>query len=185
MYARDMVLGPILRGNLITLEPPQLEDLDTFRAWFAKPDVTRFLLVRLPPSREQEEEWYRKMADDHARVVWKIVAEGQAIGTTALHEIDWINRHATSGTIIGDNGQWGKGFGSEVVRLRTKFAFEELGLERLETHSMAENRRMHRCLEKSGYQKIATRRRYTYFENSWHDAFIFELLRDEWTARDA
>jgi RimJ/RimL family protein N-acetyltransferase len=179
------MLGPTLRGDLITLEPAEVEDLDTFRRWFADLEVTRFLLARFVPSEQQEMEWYTRASAAQDTVHWKIVREGLTIGVTALHDVDYHNGSATSGTIIGDQSQHGHGFGTEVVRLRTGFAFGELHLQRLETESLAENIPMHRCLEKSGYTKIGRRRRRIYRGGVWHDAFIFELLREEWEERSA
>jgi RimJ/RimL family protein N-acetyltransferase len=41
---------------------------------------------------------------------------------------------------------------------------------------------MHRALEKSGYRKIARRRRMYLTEGAWRDDYVFELLREEWEA---
>jgi UDP-4-amino-4,6-dideoxy-N-acetyl-beta-L-altrosamine N-acetyltransferase len=179
------MLGPTLRGDLITLQPAEVADLDTFRRWFADLEITRFLLARFVPSEQQEIDWYARMCAAQDTVHWKIVREGRTIGVTALHDVDYLNGSATSGTIIGDRSQHGHGFGTEVVRLRTGYAFDELNLQRLETESLAENIPMHRCLEKSGYVKIGRRRRRIYRGGAWHDAFIFELLREEWEERES
>jgi len=178
------MLGPILRGEKISLEPMRLEDIDTFRDWLSDLEITRYLLVRFVPSRRQEEEWYDHAARNESSVHWSIVAGGTPIGNTGIHGIDWINRHATTGTIIGDREYWGKGYASEAVRLRTGYAFSELGLERLETESLAENHAMHRVLEKSGYIRIGLRRRHVYRGGTWHDAILFELLRQDWLTRN-
>jgi len=85
--------------------------------------------------------------------------------------------------VIGDRAARGKGYASEVVRLRTAFAFEELGLERLESETFTENAPMQRALETSGYRRIGTKRHYYYRGGTWHDIYLFELLRDEWQAR--
>jgi RimJ/RimL family protein N-acetyltransferase len=177
------MLGPILRGKKISLEPIQHDDLEQFRRWLADPQVTRYLLTRFVPSAKSEEEWYEKAASDQASVYWSIILDGRAIGVTSLNRIDWLNRHAISGLFIGEVIEWGKGYASEVVQLRTIYAFEELGLERLETESLTENIPMHRALEKVGYQKIGQRRHYTYRGGRWHDAYIFELLHEEWLTR--
>jgi RimJ/RimL family protein N-acetyltransferase len=174
------MLGPTLRGALISLQPPDLSDLETFRQWFADLETTRYILMRFVPSAHAEEEWYAQISTSPDTVQWKIVADGRTIGTTALHNIDHLNASATTGTLIGDRSQHGKGFGTEVVRLRTAYAFNELNLQRLETESLADNIPMRRCLEKSGYTKIGTRTRRLYKGGRWHDGFIFELLRDDW-----
>jgi RimJ/RimL family protein N-acetyltransferase len=177
------MLGPVLRGDQVSLEPSELDDLPLFRRWLGDLEVTRYLLVRFVPSEKQEQEFYDHISGDNAAIHWKIVAGGRTIGATGLHNIDWINRHAISGLFIGERGEWGKGYASEVVMLRTAYAFRELGLERLESESFVENLGMHRALEKSGYQKIGRRRHQVYRDGAWHDVFIFELLRQDWEAQ--
>lgn len=174
------MLGPIITGDRLSLAPAQPDDLPLFCAWFADREVTRYLLTRFPPSPQQEEDWYKRIASSEHDVHWVMKLGGQTIGITGIHAIDWINRHATSGTLIGDRGNWGKGYATEAVRLRTAYAFNDLGLERLETESLAVNAGMHRALERSGYRRFATRRRYIYSDGGFQDVHLFELLRDEW-----
>lgn len=174
------MLGPILRGERIRLEPSTPADLPVFVRWFADTQVTRYLLKRFVPSEGQEAEWYDSVTRSHSTVHWRLVAEDRTIGVTGIHGIDWLNRHAASGLVIGERSEWGKGYASEAVELRTAFAFEELGLERLETCSLTENVAMHRALEKTGYRKLARRRHVYWRAGRWHDDFLFELVRDEW-----
>ena len=174
------MLGPIIRGERLSLAPAGPDDLPLFCSWFARPDVTRYLLTRFVPSPQQEEEWFRRTSESVSDVYWVMKLQGKTIGSTAIHGIDWINRHATTGTMIGDPRHWGKGYATEATRLRTAYAFEELGLERLETESFAENVGMHRALERSGYTRIATRRHVMYAGGRWHDTYLFELLREDW-----
>lgn len=178
------MFGPVLRGKGLSLEPPRLDNLALYCGWFADVDVTRYMLVRFPASLQQEEEWYTSMARSTSDVVWNIVVDGEIIGNTGIHSIDWISRHGSTGSVIGNRSMWGKGYGSESVRLRTAYAFEELGLERLESESFADNVAMHRALEKSGYRKFATRSHYVYRGGRWHDCYLFEVLREEWAAHN-
>jgi len=179
------MLGPNIRGQKIHLEPVKHDDLDIFRSWFADEQVTRYLLRRFVPGEKAEEEWFERASSAEDVVCWSIVHDGKTIGNTAIVAIDWINRHAITGLIIGDTSQWGQGIASETVRLRTHFAFQELNLERLESESYEANVAMHRALEKSGYQKVGRRRHQMFREGAWHDTFIFEVLRDGWLAERA
>lgn len=179
------MLGPILSGERVVLAPATPEDLPAFCAWFADREITSTLLTRFPPSLKQEEEWYERTAASQRDVHWAVRVDNRTIGVVDIAGIDWINRHATTGTIIGDRSQWGKGYATEAVRLRTAYAFQDLGLERLESESLIHNVAMHRALEHSGYHRIATRRRYIYGGGEWHDAHVFEVLREEWTTLGA
>jgi hypothetical protein len=53
------MLGPILRGEKISLEPAKPSDLPVFVRWFADTGVTRYLLARFVPSESQEADMHR------------------------------------------------------------------------------------------------------------------------------
>ena len=179
------MLGPTLQGKLISLQPARPEDAVLRLRWFADLDVTRLYGAPGVPSRRQEEEKIERDARDDSVILWRIDLDGESIGQAFLKEIDWMHRQARSGMWIGDRAHWGKGYGSEVVRLRTAFALGELGLERIETSSMTANVGMHRALERSGFRQIGRRTHCSWFSGAWHDEFIYELLREEWAARES
>ena len=177
------MLGPLRRGEKVNLEPPEVGDLPALRAWLADYDAVPYLGPSSVRSLAQLESWYEQVAGDEARIQWRIAAAGRVVGMTHLAHVDYRNRHATGGVVIGERAERGKGYAGEAVRLRAAFAFEELGLERLESETFAENVPMQRALERAGYRRIGTRHRYYYRGGRWHDVSLFELLRDEWGAR--
>ena len=178
------MFGPIIEGERIRLEPPKIEYASTYIHWFADPELTRYMLVRNPPSLRQEEDWLERIAASQADIVWAIVMRenGKLIGNTGLHQIDWRHRHAHSGIIIGEPTQWNKGYGTEAMRLRTKYAFRELGLEKVLTSVYSGNKGSRRALEKVGYKQCGLLRRNRFFHGQWHDEWLGEVLRDEWEA---
>ena len=110
------------------------------------------------------------------------MVDDRLIGTTGIHSIDWPNRNAVTGNLIGAKDLWGKGYGSETVAVRTRYAFELLGLEKLKTLVLAENLASRRALEKSGYQQCGLQRREEWRRGAWHDVWLGEVLRDDWLA---
>jgi [ribosomal protein S5]-alanine N-acetyltransferase len=177
------MLGPTLHGHAINLEPAQPEDAPLRQQWFADLEVTRLYTSPGVPSLKQEEESFDRAARDDSVVLWRITLDGVAIGQSFLYELDWMHRQSLTGMWIGERTLWGKGYGSEAVRLRTDYAFGELGLERIETSSMASNVGMHRALERSGYRRVGVRTHRYLYRGEWQDEYIFELLRDEWLER--
>src|SRR5438034_9539207 len=57
-----IMYGPHIEGARVTLAPPLPSYVDDYLRWFSDPAVTRYLNLRNPPSREQEEEFLRRMA---------------------------------------------------------------------------------------------------------------------------
>ena len=174
------MLGPILTGKLVTLAPSQPEHLPNFCQWFADPDVTRFILRVAPPTLKQDGEWLERIGRSETHVEWAILVGDRHVGATGLHEIHWQIRHAKSGLLIGEKDCWGRGYATEAMRLRTAYAFEQLGLEKVWTTAYVENVASRRALERVGYREVGVHRRHFYRNGRWHDLWVAELLREDW-----
>jgi aminoglycoside 6'-N-acetyltransferase len=66
------------------------------------------------------------------------------------------------------------------MRVRTRWAFEELGLHRIESECFAENVASARCLEKAGYRRFGTARKRHWRGGRWHDAILWEILDEDY-----
>lgn len=174
------MFGPILRGTRVTLRPVTKEDLPNYVRWFADTEVTRYLATRFPFSMQQEEEWFARMGEDRDNLAWAIEADGAHIGGVGIHRLDWVNGTAITGTIIGEKRYWGQGIGSEAVALRTRYAFYELNLHKLNSETFLENPAIHRVLEKVGYRRVGVLRHEYWREGAWRDTVIWEVLRADW-----
>jgi RimJ/RimL family protein N-acetyltransferase len=176
------MFGPIIEGERIRLVPMTPEMLPNYIRWFSDPEVTRYLGNMFPPTIAQENEWYENVAKSERDLLWAIMVGDKHIGSTGLHAISWRNRRAITGNMIGDKSEWGKGYGSEAVRLRTRYAFHDLGLEKLETEAFLDNKASQRCLEKAGYRQYGVRRRHEFRDGRWQDMWVADILREEWLA---
>jgi RimJ/RimL family protein N-acetyltransferase len=179
------MFGPILHGASVTLAPLEPEHLERYCHWFADADVTRFLKMRYPPTLAEEHAWFERTAASGKDVVWGLFADGQHIGSTAIHRIDWSNRRAQTGILIGDRTWWRRGIATQSHALRTRYAFEELNLEKLVTTVIEGNTASQRALERVGYCSIGVHRRHEFRQGRWWDTRILELLRDDWLARQS
>jgi RimJ/RimL family protein N-acetyltransferase len=136
-----------------------------------------------PLSRAEEERWVESLASRREDIVLAIeVRAGDQwvhIGNVGLHRIDWKNRTATLGIVIGEREYWGKGYGTEAVRTMLRYAFEELGLNRVELETYSFNPRAIRCYEKAGFKREGVRRQALYRNGKFHDVILMGILRDE------
>ncbi len=174
------MFGPLIKGEHVTLRPPTTEDAACFVRWFADMEVTRYLGHRTGVSLQQEEEFFKKIGESKDDLFWVIEAEGKSIGATGIHRIDWLSAHGTTGILIGEKDCWRKGYASEVMALRTRYAFRELNLHKLMTEAFEENAASKRALEKVGYKKIGLRREHFFTRGRWHDVWLGEVLRSDW-----
>jgi [ribosomal protein S5]-alanine N-acetyltransferase len=172
--------GPVIEGKLVRLRPPRPEDAGTMITWFEDIEVTRFLLLRNPPGIEAEKEWLDKMSREPNDIVWVVEHHGAAVGTTAIHAIDWKNGFGTTGTVIGDKSVWGKGLGRELMQLRCWYAFTQLPLRKLKSAYFDGNEASARAQAAAGYREIGRHRADMFIDGEWRDHVLTEVLRADW-----
>jgi len=172
--------GPVLVGTKVTLRPPDDSDAARFVDWFGDLEVTRYQPRPFPLGLLQEEGFLKALGESTTDVFWMLEADGQAIGATGIHRIDWLHAHGATGIVIGVKSEWGKGRASEAMRLRTEYAFRQLNLHKLTSGAFLENEPSRRALQKAGYREVGIEREHFFREGRWHDHWLCEVRRDEW-----
>jgi len=143
------------------------------------PEITATLEFNLGISRKQEEAFFDRIeGPGDSEFVWAILDETERhIGFLGLSGINWRNRAGTGGLVIGERSVWGQGYASDAVRVRTRFAFAQLGLHRINGHTF--NPAMKRVYEKCGYRHEGTARQMFYRDGRWHDVDLYGILESD------
>ncbi len=171
--------GPTLTGDRICLEPPSAALAELYCGWFGDTMVNLYT-HRFPPSLNTATEWVEEAEKSEKHVLWMVTLDGQPIGMAQVDTINWHHRHADIALILGVQALWGKGYGTEAVRLMTRFTFEELNLEKLTGEAIVENTGSVRAMEKAGFRQWGLARKHFYQAGHWSDVWFGEILRDEW-----
>ena len=165
------------------LRPIERDDLPRFVAWFSDPEVRRHLSIYLPFSLTQEEHWFEslqeKLAQQNDVVLAIETSEGIHIGNTGLHDINWKERSAELGIVIGEKTHWDHGYGSAAIRTLLQLAFDEMNLHRVFLRVDADNGRGIHCYEKVGFEREGTLRQAVFREGTYHDQYIMSILQSE------
>jgi RimJ/RimL family protein N-acetyltransferase len=177
----------MIYGEKVRLRPVERADLPRYVEWFADPEVRDGLSMHLGFSLAQEEQWFesalkREPNEQPFALDAKTPDGWTLIGNMGFHEIDWRNRHAEFGIVIGDKNFWGQGYGTDAVKTLAHFGFAELNLERIWLRVFDNNSRAIRCYEKAGFKLEGRLRRSRYHDGQYDDTLIMALLRDEWEA---
>ncbi len=157
--------------------------------WLNDSDVTRWMhMGDFPLTRMAEEEYFARIMKQNpleqnvSDVSFAIeTREDEHIGFTGLHEIQFRHGTASTGTVIGRAQLWGRGYGSDAIRVRTRYAFVTLGLRLLLTHVMAENARSHKALLKCGYREVGRIPARVWKGGAYRDVIQLALYRDDWS----
>jgi RimJ/RimL family protein N-acetyltransferase len=89
---------------------------------------------------------------------------------------------AEIGYILGRE-HWGRGYAGEAQRRVIDFAFDELGLHRLEADTHPDNAASTRSLERLGFRREGLLRERWLVGGEFGDSVIWGLLADDWRAR--
>ena len=176
----------MILGKKVRLRPIERDDLPRFVEWFSDPEVRRHLLIYLPFSLAQEERWFENLLGRLERQTDVILAietaDGAHIGNVGLHSIDWKNRAAELGILIGDKAYWSQGYGTDAIRTLLNLAFGEMNLHRVFLRVDDDNARGIRCYEKAGFQREGVSRDASFHAGAYHDQYVMSILETEFEA---
>jgi RimJ/RimL family protein N-acetyltransferase len=108
--------------------------------------------------------------------------DNRSIGDVGLYSIDWIHRNAYLGISIGEREEWGKGYGTDAVKVILELAFSELNLHRVSLTVFGYNQRAIRSYEKAGFRMEGCQRGFLKREGQRWDLIYMGILRSEWKA---
>lgn len=132
-------------------------------------------------SKEKEKEWVHNTIFSNDRIVLAVclVENDKYIGNVILQDIDYINGTGSVPVMIGDKGEWGKGYATEARFLMLKFAFEERRLHRITDIVKEDNIRSIKLHEKCGYKKEGILRQSIFKNGTYHNQVIMGLLKED------
>jgi ribosomal-protein-alanine N-acetyltransferase len=116
---------------------------------------------------------------DSGTVQWWVVAltpRGPAIGECDLSEIDMHHRRAEVGFLFRRSA-WGQGYAGEAMARVMRYAFEDLGLERLWARFHAGNAASQRVLETLGFAYEGTLKSHVRRDGERRDCIVYGLNR--------
>lgn len=173
--------NPYLVGAKAYLRPLEEADAAGCYEWISDPDVRRTLGMRARPNTEAQAREYIRSIDFRSEQGFAIVTRegGVYVGNTSLHEIDYVDRRAMLGIVIGRKDFWDKGIGTEAVALLCRHAFETLNLHKVCLNCDATNERALKVYARLGFKVEGRRREQHFYEGRYLDDVIMGMLRGE------
>jgi len=173
-----------LADDAIRLVPMEARHVPGFEALLEDDDVRRHTRVPSEPPPGYGKTWlgrYEQGWRDGSRAGFAIESrEGEFLGLGMIVQVDWEGRQGEIGYVVGRAAR-GRGFATRTLRLLTDWAFEELGLERIELWIDVENPGSERVAERGGYVREGVLRSYWFKEDIRRDFGIWSRLHsDPW-----
>lgn len=176
---------PVLTGAGITLRELELSDAPSLFAMLTTEEVARF--ISPPPTTVEGFErfiiWTKHQRQAGQYACFAVVPAGMtaAIGLFQVRSLVPDFSTAEWGFALG-SAFWGTGLFVEGARLVIEFAFETIGLHRLEARASAENGRGNGALRKLGAVQEGLLRRAFLRNGRYHDQVLWSIIDTDWVA---
>jgi RimJ/RimL family protein N-acetyltransferase len=178
---------PVLEGRHVTLRTLRQSDARSLHAFLTAPEVARF--ISAPP--DTIDGFDRFIAHINRQrsakfMCFAVTAKGNdtAIGMFQIHEREADFHTAEWGFALG-SPFWGTGVFEEGAQLLLQFAFNTLGVHRLEARAAVRNGRGGRALQKLGAVQEGVLRRSFLCGGEYLDQVLYTIVQDDWRASRA
>ena len=167
----------MLEGKTVNLRVMEREDLALFAEWESNPKFYRELAVY--PLRQQskanlEKEYDKRPPEENWFYIEK--KDGTRIGAI-FHFLEGRQLEIGYALIPSERR---KGYGSEAATIIVDHLFLLKEIVRIQAHTDVENVASQGVLEKVGFKKEGTVRKYVFVNGKWRDALLYSILREEW-----
>ena len=173
-----------IKGKQVTLRAIELQDLELLNKWANDPEIQYWLGGwHFPINQEDQKKWFLGLSVNSIHQRFAIeTADLGLIGTANLVDIDWKNKHAFHGMLLGDKDIRGKGLGVDTVMALMKYAFEELGLERLDGSMIEYNvASLKMYLGKCGWKEEGRQRNWYFRKNRFWDKILVGITSSDYS----
>lgn len=174
---------PTLQGEMIVLRPIRADDSEAMWDMLADAEGNRLTGTTATFTREQVDAWAASRESAEGRYDFAVTANGgdEFLGEIVLNDIDEVVRSANLRLSMRPAYR-GRGYGTEGIQLVLGFAFDGLGLHRVELDVLSINARAKSLYENIGF-RVEGRRRDAYRDgDGWCDAIVMSILEDEYRA---
>ena len=177
---------PVLTGSMVTLRELRPSDAASLCALLTTEEVARF--ISPPPTTVEGFERFiawtlrQRRVGSYACFAVTLDSTDTAIGIFQLRELEPGFGTAEWGFAIG-SAYWGTGVFQDGANLMINFAFETVGVHRLEARAAVKNGRGNGALQKVGAVQEGLLRKSFLKNGEYLDQALWTILNDEWKPR--
>lgn len=171
-----------IHGKKVVLRAIEKSDCEMVRAMFNDAEMEDHVVGwAFPVSQYAQEKWLENHYADQNNFRFIIETEEDgAVGVATLTDIDWKNRRATHGIKLSARENRSKGIGTDAVMAIMRYAFDELGLHRLDGSWFDTNITSKGLYKKCGWVEEGVKREYVFKKGAFRNLTIVGILASEY-----
>lgn len=171
-----------IKGKFVTLRQMSKSDMQLICDMFNDPELENLVVGwAFPLSIEQQNLWFENNIGDNRNFRFVIeTPDDGAIGIATLTDIDWKNRRAYHGIKLANIKRHSKGVGTDAVMAIMRYAFDELGLHRLDGSWFDFNVPSKKLYTKCGWKEEGIKRDYIFKRGEWRNLTVVGVLESDY-----
>ena len=174
-----------LEGETVELRRHVRANYELYARWYGDPEIWHLTSwAPSPLSRSAVEKLFEDRELSPVDDSFAIHPKGDdgPIGVISLMNISDANESAELSVIVGHPDDRHRGYGTEAIELLLRYAFEELGLNRVALSAFDFNGEAIAAYEKLGFAVEGRYRQAIKRNSDFHDAILMSILKGEWQA---
>tara|TARA_A100001011_G_C14245357_1_gene815274 strand:+ start:516 stop:1082 length:567 start_codon:yes stop_codon:yes gene_type:complete len=178
MLAKE--LNSFLKSETLNFVPMNENYLEDYYKWINDREIIKNLETSHFPKTKKQLLHYMDSINESKDFVFFAVIEkntNKYIGNAKLGPIDWINRTADYGRMIGAKDMQGKGYGTEMAKMLLYYAFMILNLNKVTAGTVENNLSSIKSNEKIGLEKEGVLKQQLYREGQYKDVIKMGITR--------
>ncbi len=151
--------------------------------WMQDQEVNQYMETRFRcQSKDDILNYIKKMSNDSTQFFFAICLNKinipSHIGNIKLGPVNWFHRNADISLFIGRKDLWGKGYGTEAIKLITEFAFKVLNMHKVKAGIYAGNTGSLRSFDKNGFKNVGCLRDDRFLCGGYTNLYIMEKINE-------
>lgn len=175
-------------GKKVRLREYRKEDIPMRLNYINDAEMLNLLIsyIPYPITQHEEEKWFETISafGDTYKFAIETIEDSKFIGGCSINDVDWKNSVATVGIFIGDKNSWGKGYGTDAMRILMTFIFMQMNINKIKLICYSFNERAIKSYEKCGFSIEGVLRQEMYKDGCYHDKIMMGILKEEFIYND-
>lgn len=181
----------LFQGQLVRLAAADVEkDAETWAKWSRDSEYLR--LLDSDPAIPRSIQDVKKSFEDHGPndrsfpFAMRTLDEDRLIGFIGLGIYPSLTQgNGWVGIGIGERDCWGRGYGTDAMKVLLRYAFTEINLHRVSLGVFDYNARAIKSYEKAGFVLEGRMREAMHRDRKYWDILFMGVLRDEWMKKNS
>jgi RimJ/RimL family protein N-acetyltransferase len=169
----------LLEGKNVNLRVMEKEGLPLYAEWISKPEFLGEYNSLLQMSKSEAEKILENPYEMKYFVIEK--KDGSKIGLIfhfcVLHPFCGKQLEIGYSLVPSERG---KGYCTEATKIMVDYLFLSRDTMRVQASTDARNLASQKVLEKAGFKKDGTMRKYFFLRGELRDVYVYSILREEW-----